>query len=77
MYLGLAATLDQLRQASAQIPADQIQPEAKARIEAQTTSVERVARANYVIDSSGPKDKTRLQVVEVWRQILEAAKAKR
>ena len=51
--------------------------EAKARIEAQTTSFERVARANYVIDSSGPKDKTRLQVVEVWRQLLEAAKAKR
>ena len=51
--------------------------EAKARIEAQTTSVERVARANYVIDSSGSKDKTRLQVVEVWRQLLEAAKAKR
>ncbi|MCF8525794.1 MAG: dephospho-CoA kinase [Rhodoluna sp.] len=51
--------------------------EAKARIEAQTTSIERVARANYVIDSSGPKDQTRLQVVEVWRQLLEAAKAKR
>ena len=33
MYLGLAAALDQLRQASAQIPVDQIQPEAKAQID--------------------------------------------
>jgi len=32
-YLGLAGTLDQLRQASAQIPADQIQPESKAQME--------------------------------------------
>lgn len=50
--------------------------DAKARIEAQTTSAERVARANFVIDSSGPKEQTRLQVVEVWKQLLEAAKAK-
>jgi dephospho-CoA kinase len=50
--------------------------DARARIEAQTTSPERVARANFVIDSSGPKEQTRLQVVEVWKQLLEAAKAK-
>ena len=50
--------------------------DARARIEAQTTSPERVARANFVIDSSGPKEQTKLQVVEVWKQILEAAKAK-
>jgi dephospho-CoA kinase len=50
--------------------------DARARIEAQTTSAERVARANFVIDSSGPKEQTRLQVVEVWKQLLEAAKAK-
>ena len=49
---------------------------ARARIEAQTTSPERVARANFVIDSSGPKEQTKLQVVEVWKQLLEAAKAK-
>jgi dephospho-CoA kinase len=50
--------------------------DARARIEAQTTSPERVARANFVIDSSGPKEQTKLRVVEVWKQILEAAKAK-
>jgi dephospho-CoA kinase len=50
--------------------------DARARIEAQTTSAERVARANFVIDSSGPKEQTKLQVVEVWKQLLEAAKAK-
>ena len=50
--------------------------DARARIEAQTTSPERVARANFVIDSSGPKEQTKLQVVEVWKQVLEAAKAK-
>jgi dephospho-CoA kinase len=52
------------------------EPEARARIVAQTTSAERVTRANFVIDSSGPKEQTRLQVVEVWKQLLEAAKAK-
>lgn len=50
--------------------------DARVRIEAQTTSAERVARANFVIDSSGPKEQTRLQVVQVWEQLLEAAKAK-
>jgi dephospho-CoA kinase len=50
--------------------------DARARIEAQTTSADRVARANFVIDSSGSKEQTRLQVVEVWKQLLEAAKAK-
>ena len=50
--------------------------DARARIEAQTTSDERVARANFVIDSSGPKEQTRLQVVQVWEQLLQAAKAK-
>jgi dephospho-CoA kinase len=50
--------------------------DARARIGAQTTSAERIARANFVIDSSGPKEQTRLQVVEVWNQLLEAAKAK-
>lgn len=50
--------------------------DARARIGAQTTPAERVARANFVIDSSGPKEQTRLQVVEVWKQLLDAAKAK-
>ena len=50
--------------------------DAKKRVEAQTSSADRVARANFVIDSSGTKEQTRLQVVEVWKQLLEAAKAK-
>ena len=52
------------------------EPEARARIGAQTTSAERVTRANFVIDSSGSKEQTRLQVVEVWKQLVAAAKAK-
>jgi dephospho-CoA kinase len=50
--------------------------DARARIEAQTTSADRVAKANFVIDSSGSKEQTRVQVVEVWKQLLEASKAK-
>jgi dephospho-CoA kinase len=50
--------------------------DARARIGAQTSSADRVARANFVIDSSGTKEQTKLQVVEVWKQLLEAAKAK-
>lgn len=50
--------------------------DARARIGAQTSSAERRARANYVIDSSGTKEQTRLQVAEVWKQLLEAVKAR-
>jgi dephospho-CoA kinase len=50
--------------------------DARARIGAQTGSAERTARANYVIDSSGTKEQTKLQVAEVWERILEAVKAK-
>ena len=50
--------------------------DARARIGAQTTSFDRAARANFVIDSSGPKEQTRLQVVEVWKQLVAAAEAK-
>jgi dephospho-CoA kinase len=50
--------------------------DARARIGAQTSSAGRVARANFVIDSSGTKEQTRLQVVEVWKQLLQATKAK-
>jgi dephospho-CoA kinase len=50
--------------------------DARVRIGAQTSSAERVTRANFVIDSSGTKEQTKLQVVEVWKQLLEAAKAK-
>jgi dephospho-CoA kinase len=50
--------------------------DARARIAAQTSSSDREARAEYVIDSSGPKDSTKRQVIEVWDQLVEAAKAK-
>lgn len=50
--------------------------DAKKRVEAQTSSADRIARANFAIDSSGTKEQTRLQVVEVWKHLLEAAKAK-
>ena len=50
--------------------------DARARIGAQTGSAERTARANYVIDSSGTKEQTKLQVAEVWERILVAVKAK-
>lgn len=52
------------------------EPDARARIGAQASSADRVARAKFVIDSSGTKEQTRLQVVEVWKQLLDAAKAK-
>jgi dephospho-CoA kinase len=50
--------------------------DARARIGTQTSSAERRARANYVIDSSGTKEQTKLQVAEVWTKLLDAAKAK-
>ena len=50
--------------------------DARARINAQTNSADRVARANFVIDSSGTKEQTKLQVVEIWKQLQDAARAK-
>jgi dephospho-CoA kinase len=50
--------------------------DARARIEAQTSSADRVARANFVIDSSGTKEQTKAQVIDVWKQLLQVAKAK-
>jgi dephospho-CoA kinase len=50
--------------------------DARARIGAQANSSDRVAKANFVIDSSGPKEQTKQQVVEVWNQLLQASKAK-
>jgi dephospho-CoA kinase len=50
--------------------------DARKRIYAQASSADRVARAEFVIDSSGTKEQTRLQVVEVWKRILEAARIK-
>jgi dephospho-CoA kinase len=50
--------------------------DAMARINAQAGSAERVARANFVIDSSGTKEQTKLQVVEIWKKLQDAARAK-
>jgi dephospho-CoA kinase len=50
--------------------------DARARIGAQANSADRVARANFVIDSSGSKEQTKQQVVEVWNQLSQASKAK-
>jgi dephospho-CoA kinase len=50
--------------------------EARARVQAQTNSADRVARADFVIDSSGTKEQTKQQVELVWQQLVAAAKAK-
>jgi dephospho-CoA kinase len=50
--------------------------DARARIGAQTSSADRVARANFVIDSSGTKEQTKAQVIDFWKQLLQVAKAK-
>jgi dephospho-CoA kinase len=48
--------------------------DARLRISAQTGSETRIARANYVIDSSGTKEQTNAQVTSVWTQILAATR---
>jgi dephospho-CoA kinase len=50
--------------------------DARKRVDAQTTRVEREARADFVIESSGTKDQTKRQVEHVWKQLLESARAK-
>jgi dephospho-CoA kinase len=50
--------------------------EARARVQAQTNSADRVARADFVIDSSGTKEQTKQQVELIWQQLVAAAKAK-
>jgi dephospho-CoA kinase len=48
--------------------------DARLRISAQTGSERRIARANYVIDSSGTKEQTKAQVTSVWTKIVAAAR---
>lgn len=50
--------------------------DARARIMAQTSSAEREARADFVIDSSGTKEQTKDQVELVWQKLETNAKAK-
>jgi dephospho-CoA kinase len=50
--------------------------DARARIQAQTSAVDREARADFVIDSSGSKEQTKQQVELVWQKLVESARAK-
>jgi dephospho-CoA kinase len=50
--------------------------EARKRIDAQTTPSSRQARANFVIDSSGPKEETQRQVDALWQKLITSARAK-
>ncbi|MGD2164150.1 MAG: dephospho-CoA kinase [Anaerolineae bacterium] len=44
---------------------------ARTRVEAQKSQEERAARADVVIDNSGSLTKTRAQVLEAWRRVME------
>lgn len=50
--------------------------EARQRIGAQASSSERIARADFVIDSSGSKDQTKQQVDKIWKQLVQSARKK-
>ena len=50
--------------------------DARARIQAQSSAVDREARADYVIASSGSKEQTKQQVELVWQKLVESARAK-
>lgn len=48
--------------------------QARQRIEAQASELQRVQASDYVIDSSGPKENLAVQVAKLWHQIESAAK---
>jgi dephospho-CoA kinase len=48
--------------------------ESRLRISAQTGSATRIARADFVIDSSGTKEQTKAQVHDVWGKIITTAR---
>ena len=51
--------------------------DAKLRLGAQAPLAEKVAAADWVIDNAGPRERTRRQVEDVWRQIrAETARKK-
>ena len=50
--------------------------EATRRIQAQTSSAEREAIADFIIDSSGSKEQTRVQVNELWKKLVDLARTK-
>jgi dephospho-CoA kinase len=50
--------------------------EARKRVSTQTTAAKRVARADYVVDSSGSKDDTKRQVDTIWKELVKASRDK-
>lgn len=50
--------------------------DARKRIQAQASETERVAIADYVIDSSGSKEQTNVQVQIIWDKLIEASERK-
>jgi len=50
--------------------------EARKRVSTQTTAANRVARADYVVDSSGSKDDTKRQVDTIWKELVKASRDK-
>lgn len=50
--------------------------EARDRVSSQTTANNRIQRANFMIDSSGPKEITKLQVDEIWERLSSDAVSK-
>lgn len=52
------------------------QAEAKRRIAAQIPDAEKIESADFVIDNSGPREKTEEQVRSVWRELQKLAAAR-
>ena len=50
--------------------------EATRRIQAQTSTAEREAIADFIIDSSGTKEQTGEQVNELWKKLVDLARTK-
>lgn len=70
----LVVTIEPALQQSRLAGRDQLAPdEVRARIAAQWPQAEKVARADFVIDNSGPLEETRRQVVALYRQLLSRA----
>lgn len=56
---------------------DSARTEVARRMAAQLPEAEKIKAADYVIDNSGPLDRTREQVQEVWEKLLREATAQR
>ncbi|MGD8776614.1 MAG: dephospho-CoA kinase [Syntrophobacterales bacterium] len=51
--------------------------EATEALAAQMVLGEKVGKADYVIDNSGTREETQVQVEEVWQELLELARSRR